>query len=338
MTTPISIISAGLCCSVGSNIEAADCALRAGMNHFQESDFIALNGQPVRVARLPDVDHWGTERLGRWGAAAIQECLANARVPLDILKIPLLLITAERDRPTASDDYYQAIYTSLLNEFDSKFDERTRLVAAGRAGIGAALTCAQQWLNDNATEYVLVAGVDSFLDAQTIEYFLKTNRLLTYGNSDGFIPGEAAAAILLSKKKNTGSVTICGIGEAMEDGRPDGSTPSLSLGHTNAIRAAIAQSGLPMTSFSYRFSDQSGEAFFAREAANALTRVGLEGLPKLATITLADCVGDVGAATGPMALAWASKLLPRNDTLGHTALAHFANDDGLRSALVLNYN
>lgn len=338
MTKSISIISAGLCSSVGANLTAADCALRAGMNHFQESDFVAANGQPVRVARLPDVDHWGTERLGRWGAAAIQECLANADTPLDIHKIPLLLITAERSRPPTNDDYYQAIYTALLNEFKSRFDERTRLVAAGRAGIGLALTCASQWLNDNTTEYVLIAGVDSFLDAQTIDYFLKKNRLLTYGNSDGFIPGEGAAAILLSRNENTNSVSIYGIGEGAEEGKPDGSTPSLSLGYTDAIRAAISQSGLQASDFTCRFSDQNGEAFFARDVTNALTRLGLEGLPKLETITLADCVGDVGAATGPMTLAWASRLLPKNEISGNTALAHFANDDGYRCALVLKYN
>ena len=43
---------------------------------------------------------------------------------------------------------------------------------------------------------VLVAGVDTFLVGRTLDAYHQAGRLLNEVNSNGFIPGEAAAAIL----------------------------------------------------------------------------------------------------------------------------------------------
>ena len=71
--TRLEIRAAGLCCAVGYHLRAASCALRANMDHFQESEFRSDSFDPIRVARLPD-DIYGHERLQRWVSHAVRDC------------------------------------------------------------------------------------------------------------------------------------------------------------------------------------------------------------------------------------------------------------------------
>jgi 3-oxoacyl-[acyl-carrier-protein] synthase-1 len=341
----LGIRSAGLCCAVGYHLRAASCALRANMDHFQESEFQSRLGDPILVARLPETELWGQERLARWLTYAIKDCLQHTP-ELDTSKIPLLWIAPEPGRNgTASADaddtklhWYAEIFDLAVGQLGKQFHPSSAVLPQGRAGLAAALAQAVGLLQDAQHPYVLLAGVDSYLDAATINQYLHDERLQVPGNSDGFIPGEAAAAVLLHKVDATDTgVHITGYGQGQESGRPDGSVPSRAQGLSQAIRAAFSNSTQSYTEMEFRISDQNGEAFFAREAANAMTRVAPTGGQKLPLLTMADCLGEVGAATGPAMLAYLSKLMPHNASPGQSGLLHLANDDGLRCAVVLHY-
>lgn len=101
------------------------------------------------------------------------------------------------------------------------------------------------------------------------------------------------------------------------------------------MRAAMDEAGITTNELSFRLSDQNGEAFFAREAANAFSRVTAPGGPTARTLTTADCTGEVGAATGPLMLAWLQHTLARPDGPGPCGLVHLANDMGSRCALTV---
>ena len=51
----------------------------------------------------------------------------------------------------------------------------------------------------------MICGVDSYLTALTIAHYLAERRLLTPDNPNGFIPGEAAAAILCARPGTGGA-------------------------------------------------------------------------------------------------------------------------------------
>lgn len=331
---PLYIHSAGACSSIGMSLDATECALRAGLDHFQESHFCCATGEPIRVACLHDVGIWGNSRLARWAALAINECLASA-ANVDLANTPVLLLAAERERPHSDDQRYRDIYERLEQAMNRQFNNRSRIVANGKAGLGPALQLAMQWLSAGEVEHVLVVGADSYLDAATIGHYLSAQRLLVPGNSDGFIPGEAAAAVLLGARPVAHCVAIRGLGVAQEEGRPDGSVPNRAMGLTQALRQALETASVDPGAWQVRFSDQNGESYFAREASNALTRVGRQGLHMLKTLTLADCVGEIGAATGPLMLAWASRLLLQAEAPGQFALAHLSNDGGTRTVMAL---
>jgi 3-oxoacyl-[acyl-carrier-protein] synthase-1 len=138
------------------------------------------------------------------------------------------------------------------------------------------------------------------------------------------------------------ALLISGAGQGHEPGRPDGSKPSRAEGLAQAMRDALDQAKLDLGAVEFRVSDQNGESFFAREAANAFTRVLPEGADRQATLTLADKIGEVGAAMGPAMLAWLYALRPQPAKRlpihpGAAGILHLANDEGLRAAVVVRY-
>lgn len=339
----LTIVGAGIVCPIGMNAIASDCALRAGIDQFQQSDFFDLQNQPLRISHLKGETLQGTPRMAKWCALAIEESINNAFPPVaresvNSSSIPLLLLASERERPHSNDDRYRDIFDSIQQQLNQTFHEYSRIIPAGRAGIGFALEFAQEWFASGEIEHLIIAGADSYLDNHTMNFYLGKDRLRTSTNSDGFIPGEAAAAILLSAQKTEHELqlSIRGLGLEKEQGSLEGATPNRAKALSHALRSAMKQAAIPESQYQFRFSDQNGESNFAREAAHALTRLGTDGLPKLITYTTADCVGEVGAATAPLMLAWASRLLTQRNIFATTGIVHLANDDGLRTAIAIS--
>lgn len=335
-TLSLRIEAAGLCCAVGYQLDAAECALRANMDHFQESDFLTQGGEPIRVARLPDNDRWGAQRIAQWIKLAVHDCLQGV-ADFDASQVPLIVLCPTQDRPMVNDDWCRDTYRFAEKAIGLQFDERSAILPGGRAGFAQALQLAHSWFSQSTLERVLLVGADSYIDSASINHYLSQGRLLVTGNRDGFLPGEAAAALLLTRGGKAAGLHIDGVGVAQEAGRPDGSVPSRAQALGTAIRQACQQAGIEPSQLQFRMSDQNGEAFFAREAANALTRVMWGGGPQLPVLTTADCIGEVGAATGPVMLAYLSRLQARTDGPGPIGLVHLANDNGLRGAVISHY-
>ncbi|MDK2123363.1 hypothetical protein [Parachitinimonas caeni] len=338
---PLSIAAAGLCCAVGHSLAAASAAIRAGMDHFQESQYVTQEGYRLLTARLPDDTLWGKARLARWISLAIADCLRGLAV-LDTRQIPVIWLAPEQERAGYDADWYREAFDLALHQLQASFHTHSGVLPHGRAGLAPALQQAANWIASGEVQQVLLVGADSLLEAPTINAYLQAHRLQAPGNVDGFIPGEAAAALLLTTASlaPTGLV-LCGAGMALEPGRIDGSVPSRAQGLSAAIRAALAAANLDFAALDFRFSDQNGESFYAKEAANALSRVTPVHGHQLRLMTLADCLGEVGAATGPAMLAYLHSLRQKRGhyrpPLGPTGLLHLANDNGLRSAVVVEY-
>lgn len=330
------VISGGICCAIGYNAAATNCALRAGLDHFQESEFTDGGGNAIRVARLDKSFEWGSVRQARWLKHAIQESLTSISAE-EQQKIPIILMTGDTDRLLQS-GVAELTEIKLIRELISHpFPNGSAIVAGGRGAFGRGLSLAHEILSSGPAKKVLVAGLDSYLNTSDITNYLECDRLLTADNSDGFIPGEAAAAIVLeiaSDSKKCGGLHIVGWGQANEDGRPDGSRPSRAKGLSAAMRRALERVGLSLSDLAFRISDQNGESFFAKDAANAITRVVDSGGSIPDILTTADCTGEIGAATGPLMLAWMLHYLSDQDAAGTHGMLHLASDEGERCAVI----
>lgn len=341
--TRLLIESAGLCCALGYNLDAISCALRANIDHFQESQFSTRSGESVRVAALPDAIY-GQARLQLWVEHALNDCvrsMSETSMLFDAKRTPIVILSPDSSRVYSDSNVYvdtilNALATLIPGDSVPAYRSVT-VVPHGRAGLTEGLKQASAFMVLPGVERVLLISVDSLLNAADINLLLRTVRLLTPGNTDGFLPGEACAVLVLrAAKPETSGTLIQGFGEAYEPGRPDGSVPSRAMGLSQAMRSACAQAELSPTALMFRLSDQNGEQFFSREAANAATRVMVGA--RQTHLTLADKLGEVGAATGPAMLAWLWHDMPRADCGPDSpGLVHLANDDGRRCAAVIHY-
>jgi 3-oxoacyl-[acyl-carrier-protein] synthase-1 len=250
----------------------------------------------------------------------------------------LIALTGETSRPGVAQHHAHEALDAARPHFQTSMSPQSLVLRAGRAGLSAVLDKAHELLSRGAVRQVMVLGADSFLLETTIDHYLDAERLLVSGNRDGFIPAEAAAAVLLElAQPDTPGLHIMGWGQGDEPGRPDGSVPSRATGLSTALRAAFDRADITCNDLAFRLSDQNGEGFFANEAANAFVRVGLEGGTTPMVHTTADCTGEIGAATGPLMLAWLHHLLSHPDRPGECGVIHLANDEGLRSAVVVEF-
>lgn len=334
-THPLVIVGAGMCCAVGYHRAAASCALRAGMDHFQDSEFVDHSGQPLKVARLPVGDLWGPQRLAFIVAQAVMDCARDAG-NIYTKSTVLILLAAEQGRPHTEDDRYFEALNACKKQFRTEFHVSSGIMPKGRAGLGAALAAAHRLLREETVGRVLLVGADSFLNAATVQHYLRQERLKCTDNDNGFIPGEGAGAILLEiANPQSKGLLITGMGRATEAAAMGGDIPNRSQGLTQAIRGACEQAGVAPNELDFRMTDQNGEHYYAKEAANATTRIMAEGGVGLSLMHIADCVGETGAAAGPLMLAYLSERMRGEDSPGETGLLHLANDDGSRTALVL---
>ncbi len=336
---PVAILGAGMVTGVGLSAPAACAAIRCGIDNFQETRFMGDGGEWLLGCEVPLEEPWrGQTKLAKMLARAIDECLDLVPdVPSE--QIPLLVNLAERDRPGRLDSLDNAFFPDLLDEVDRDFHDDSLMILGGRVGGAVALQEARKLLYaaEGAPDFVLVAGVDSLLVGPTLNTYLERRRLLSAENSNGFIPGEAAGALLLARPETAPEATlVCnGLGFAKEIATVESEEPQRADGLVQAIKAALAEAGRDMADLDYRMTDVSGEQYGFKEAALALSRVLRRRKEEYDIWHPADCIGEVGAAALPCMLGVALFAARKAYAPGPGILCHLGNDDGRRAALVV---
>jgi 3-oxoacyl-[acyl-carrier-protein] synthase-1 len=173
------------------------------------------------------------------------------------------------------------------------------VVRAGHAGGAFALEAACTLLSDGA-EAVLLGGVDSYVHPDVLAWLDEECRLHALGAEDGFVPGEAAAFCLLRGPQRS-EIRVTDVHTAMDDcvarDEPDVSGPMSTLLQKLSTRHGLA---------TWILSDDNGEDHRRRwwRLESARGTVGID----TPHTRLPRGLGDVGAATGVVAAAVATKL------------------------------
>src|SRR5690606_7286089 len=164
----------------------------------------------------------------------------------------------------------RALHSSYTTLFRSSM-----IVSQGRVGAAVALREARTLLYQKRHRAVVIAGVDSYLNEPTLRAYESSRRLLTAENTDGFIPGEGAAAIIVRRPARSNEPQLClvGLGFAVESATVDSEQPLRADGLAAAIRAALTEAGTSMHALDYRIADVSGEHYYFKETALALSRI-----------------------------------------------------------------
>jgi 3-oxoacyl-[acyl-carrier-protein] synthase I len=336
MTAGLDIVGIGMVTAVGLDAPSACAAMRARLDGFQETRFLAPGGEWLVGAPVPLPRNWiGGKRLARMAAAAITE--AFDAHPEARGHTPLILCLAEEDRPGRPALDHGRLLARIAEIAEVASPVRSRVVAHGRPSGHAALDRARRMLAAGEARYVMIAGVDSYLTTLTIAHYLAENRLLTPDTPNGFIPGEAAAAILCAPAR-LGSLGLLGLGLAREPAciyNAD-DIPLRADGMTSAYRAALAEAGIEMNRVGYRISDLIGEQYWFKQTALASLRL-LRGRHEFQDLwSPTESLGNIGAAAVPVMVGMAAAAARKGYAAGDPALVEAASDAGACGAAILS--
>lgn len=334
------IESTGMVCSVGLTAESACAAMRAGIANFQELPYLDNQGEPIIGAMVPDLppDLKRGERLGEMLAMAIADCLKdNASQSLE--NIPILVGLAELDRPGGGAGLVDEIFTRMNGKLGVRFHPQlSRTIAAGHTSGFEGLRIAREYFKNHDVSACLVCGVDSYINASSLLWLDRHQRLKTDENSDGVIPGEGAAAVLVTKQlhpRGSEHIQVTGLGFAFEKATPLNEEPMLGLGLAQAARSALDEVGLQYHQIDLRISDVTGESYGFKEQAlveGRLLRVRKEEMPIWHS---ADSCGDIGAVVGFGELAIAFHAVKRNYVPGVPVMCFTSSVFGNRAVAIV---
>jgi len=337
---PLAIVGSGMVTGVGLTAPASCAAIRCAIDNFQETRFMDSGGEWIMGSGVELEQPWrGVSKLSKMLASALREC-ASSVPDFRLDQVPILLCLAEKDRPGRFDDLNNQVYIETQKELGISFHEKSAIIDQGRVSVAIALKHAQQMIYEQEISCLIIAGVDSLLVGPSLSSFEERERLMTKNNSDGFIPGEAAAAVIVKAPHKSGEPQLfcTGIGYGNEESTVDSENiPMRAEGMVQAIRNALTEADCDMGETDYRITDISGEQYAFKEAALALLRILRQRKAFYDIWHPADCIGEVGAAIGPVILSVLLAAMRKNYSEGNKVLAHLGNDEGKRAAVILSY-
>lgn len=337
MSTPVAVLCTGLVTPVGLSAGASCAAIRAKLTNPTPTRFIDSGGQWIVGHEVALQQPWrGLDKLARMACMAIEE--AAAEIPRsEWEKLPLLLCVAEPERPGRMEGLEDRLFAAIEALVRVRFDLKSAVIPYGRVSVAVALSQARMLLQDEGIARVLIVATDSLLHWPTLSSYEAQDRLLTARNSNGFMPGEGAGAVLVGRPGPPSQLVCSGIGFAIEPAPIDSGQPLRAEGLTQAIGAALADAECEMHEMDYRITDLSGEQYYFKEASLALSRTLRQRKAEFDIWHPAECTGESGALAGATVVALANAACLKGFSKGPNILAHMANDAGRRAALAFEY-
>jgi 3-oxoacyl-[acyl-carrier-protein] synthase-1 len=335
---PLAIVGTGIVSSVGLSTAAACAAIRAKITNPTQTRFKDSAGDWIMSHTVDLQQSWqGRAKLAHMAGMAIEECMA-ASPDQDWKRVPLLLCVAEQDRDERLAEFDQSLLAEVRGLFgEDAFATDSAIVPHGRVSLAVALLQARRLVYEANAPAVLIAATDSLLSWDVLKQLEQRGRLLMETNSNGFIPGEAASAVLVAAPEQRPQLWIEGLGFALERATIESEDPIRADGLAQAINAALREAERGMHDMDFRITDLSGEHYYFKEAALAVARTLRVKKEEYDLWHPAECIGETGAAIGPLMLAVAEMSMRKSYAPGPKALVHMANDAGQRAAIITHY-
>jgi len=345
MSEPIYIIGLGASTPIGCDAWSSAAAVRAGISGFRQHPYmIDTAGEPMRAAIAPwlDIGLTGIDRLQALLIPAIDQAL----VPVLDIKSPHPRIALSLGLPSLRPGLPDDFQTNLMNKLGEKYRDTFTAVAAfpnGHAAGLLALEAAAKQLKHNVFDACVVAGVDSYIDPLTLEWLEECDQLHGAGplnNAWGFIPGEAAGAVLLVRHALIEKLgleplaRLLSIGMGFEPKRIKTETVCIGDGLTQAFRSALQ--GLPEDiKVTDVYCDMNGEPYRGDEYGFTYLRTKEHFESASDFVAPADCWGDVSAASGPLYIGLAAIAGAKGYANGNLGFVWASSEGGERAASVL---
>lgn len=340
------VVGLGASTPVGRDALSSAAAVRAGISGFANHPYmIDTAGESMRAAIAPwlEIDCQGQERFEQLLFPAIDQALEPIAAAGDKSTRIALALGLPAERPGLAEGFHAAIRASVEQKYAGRFVAHAALNvghAAGYLGMHAAL----RRMTEGAFDACVVAGVESYLSApETLEWLEENDQLHGAGplnNAWGFIPGEAAGAVLLmteaaqTRLQLAPMARLLSVGRAVEQNRIKTQTVCVGEGLTAAFREAL--SGLPSGyKVSDVYCDMNGEPYRADEFGFAALRTKEWFESASDFVAPADCWGDVSAASTPLHIMLAAIAGRKSYAKGALAFVWASSESGERGSAVL---
>ena len=320
----LAVVAVGALCPIGLDAAMIAGAANAGISRKQESAFLNNELDPIVLGYLPDdvlprLNQKLTPKAGltflqkrllRYAGAALQELRAATNA---VAEAPLLLATPApwQEKPIIDRDFLEHLAMQSGIELALRTSD---VITSGHAAVFEALRRAkEEYLLTGQAPYVLVGGVDSYVDPSRLDRLQAENRLLAPGVLDGFTPGEGAAFLLLATPATcrqdhvTPLAFIEAVGIGSEKGHRYSDETYTGDGLASAFAEVVALAELgperPITTVLAGFN---GENFHAKEWGVSYLRHAEHFAESFRMEHPAEYAGDMGAALAPVMLVLAA--------------------------------
>jgi len=343
MSQPLQIKAVGMMSSLGFGAEANCAAMRLNYDGLNTSNFEQPSTGKMLLGATIESDSRGANRLAEFAQAAIADALQDQDSTPQSIQ-PIVCMADGRAQFTSAQTPAK-LHAILSKNQPECFTDEWAFMPKGPVGLIRAFERARDLLYQTGIDSVMIIAVDSLLNNTSISHFLAGERipgcrLLIDKNPDGFIPGEAAAALLISKPTTEHEPQLLceGLGLGTEPAPLDSGELSRADGMVQAVEHAVQEAGRTVATVNYRMSNVSGEKYFFEEDTLMLYRTCRPVVEDHPVWHIADSVGETGAAAGAIMLCvvyWASI---KGYAPGFSCLLCLSSASAARGAMVLNYS
>lgn len=346
MSDVLHIVALGARTPVGLTAESAAAAVRAGVSRYREHPFMVdAMGDPMKCAidaRL-EPSLGARDRMAAMASDAVAQVLGalSTQVAGEVA-VPVLLALPELRPGFGAIDAEEVARAVAAVRARGVSVERVSWFTEGHAGaLRAVETARREMASAGAIGLCVVCGVDSYFDADTLDWLEAHRRLRRDGARGAFVPGEGAGAVALASVMTAARVglpvlaTVTGVGTAIEARSPTSDVGLLGEAWSEALQRAGGEARAASELVDGIYCDINGERHRTDDWGFVLLRLTSWFRDGTAYQTAVDVWGDVGAATGALGCVLAARAWQRGYARGPRAVVCGGSDSGLRGAVLL---
>lgn len=344
MSRAVYLVSTGARTPLGFDAASSAAAVRGAVSAARDHPFFVDQvGDPMPAALDAGLDPriTGPDRLLALALPAIVEaCEPLAEAGGWRSELPLFLALSEYRPGFDVRDAEQVRIGLGAADLPLKFSSVTVAPMGHAAGLAAIATATRE-IESGACDACLIGGVESYFQADTMEWLDANLQLTGAVSRSGFVPGEGAGFGLLMSEDacdRYGLSALARVRSANTTREPNlikTADRCLGKGLTEVVQAVIQSLDEDGRTINAVICDVNGERYRAEEWAFVCLRLGQYFDDPAAYDSPADCWGDMGAASGPLFAMLACRATVRGYAKGRTTLIWASSERGLRAAVVL---
>jgi len=283
----------------------------------------------------------GAGRLAELAAQAASEAVGALRLTRERASMAVF-IGHPPPRPGGAADVQQIAERVAIALRDVADANRVTVTETGHAAGTMAIQSAWDAVRLGVVEFALAGGVDSYLDADTLEWLEANEQVHSAGSENnpyGFVPGEGSGFVLLAsadaahRVRLTASLELATVAYARESHLIKTDSVCTGEGMTALFRMLRGEPAVWRAD--HIFCDMNGEPYRAEEFGFACIRAGELFADPSSFTAPADCWGDVGAASAPLFVALADAAIRKGYAPGPVIAAFTSSESGERCGFVV---